>query len=178
MIALANEIWMEVSICQLQTEALIRIIILFRLMCSRDALGETYTPDNFGSKQNGHDWSYLAAAAEWQSSWKISISRPWGNPNQTWPSLSLKPASQPKNKLPNLTCNRPTSKTNKFLLLYVFLKVFYSALLWCVLSCFSCIPLFVTPWTVALQALLSMKFSKQEYWSGLPSSPLGDSSLI
>ena len=29
-----------------------------------------------------------------------------------------------------------------------------------------------TPWTVAHQALLSMKFSRQEYWSGLPlSSP-------
>ena len=26
----------------------------------------------------------------------------------------------------------------------------------------------VTPWTVAYQALLSMEFSKQEYWSGLP----------
>ena len=25
-----------------------------------------------------------------------------------------------------------------------------------------------TPWTVAHQALLSMKFSRQEYWSGLP----------
>ena len=28
--------------------------------------------------------------------------------------------------------------------------------------------LFVTPWTVAHQAPLSMGFSKQEYWSGLP----------
>ena len=28
--------------------------------------------------------------------------------------------------------------------------------------------LFVTPWTVALQAPLSMEFSKQEFWSGLP----------
>ena len=28
--------------------------------------------------------------------------------------------------------------------------------------------LFVTPWTVAHQALLSMEFSRQEYWSGLP----------
>ena len=27
---------------------------------------------------------------------------------------------------------------------------------------------FVTPWTVALQVPLSMKFSRQEYWSGLP----------
>ena len=26
---------------------------------------------------------------------------------------------------------------------------------------------FVTPWTVALQAPLSMGFSRQEYWSGL-----------
>ena len=25
-----------------------------------------------------------------------------------------------------------------------------------------------TPWTVAHQASLSMKFSRQEYWSGLP----------
>ena len=25
-----------------------------------------------------------------------------------------------------------------------------------------------TPWTVARQALLSMEFSRQEYWSGLP----------
>ena len=30
----------------------------------------------------------------------------------------------------------------------------------------------VTPWTVALQAPLSMEFSRQEHWSGLPfSSP-------
>ena len=27
---------------------------------------------------------------------------------------------------------------------------------------------FVTPWTVAHQAPLSMEFSRQEYWSGLP----------
>ena len=28
--------------------------------------------------------------------------------------------------------------------------------------------LFVTPWTVAHQAPLSMGFSRQEYWNGLP----------
>ena len=28
--------------------------------------------------------------------------------------------------------------------------------------------LFATPWTVACQSLLSMGFSRQEYWSGLP----------
>ena len=38
----------------------------------------------------------------------------------------------------------------------------------CMLSCFSSVRLFVTLWTVAGQAPLSMGFSKQEYWSGLP----------
>ena len=31
----------------------------------------------------------------------------------------------------------------------------------------------VTPWTVARQAPLSMGFSRQEYWSGLPRPPPG-----
>ena len=42
------------------------------------------------------------------------------------------------------------------------------------LSHFSRVLLFVTLWTVALQALLSMGFSRQEYWSGLPSPPPGN----
>ena len=33
---------------------------------------------------------------------------------------------------------------------------------------------FVIPWTVAPQAPLSMGFSRQEYWSGLPCPPPGD----
>ena len=41
----------------------------------------------------------------------------------------------------------------------------------CVLSP---VQLFKTPWTVACQAPLSMEFSRQEYWSGLPCPPLGD----
>ena len=32
----------------------------------------------------------------------------------------------------------------------------------------SCVQLFVTPWTIVHQAPLSMEFSRQEYWSGLP----------
>ena len=32
----------------------------------------------------------------------------------------------------------------------------------------------VTPWTVAHQAPLSMGFSRQEYWCGLPCPPPGD----
>ena len=34
--------------------------------------------------------------------------------------------------------------------------------------------LFVSSWTVARQAPLSMGFSRQEYWSGLPFPTLGD----
>ena len=46
-------------------------------------------------------------------------------------------------------------------------------LLLCLLSCFSRAQLCVTPWTVPHQAPLSMGFSRQEYWSGLPfPSPL------
>ena len=42
----------------------------------------------------------------------------------------------------------------------------------CVLSCFSRVQFFVTPWTVACQAPLSKGFSRQEYWSGLPCPPI------
>ena len=33
---------------------------------------------------------------------------------------------------------------------------------------------FVTPWTIAHQAPLSMAFSRQDYWSGLPFSTPGN----
>ena len=36
-----------------------------------------------------------------------------------------------------------------------------------IISC-CCVRLFVTPWTIDRQAPLSMEFSRQEYWSGLP----------
>ena len=42
------------------------------------------------------------------------------------------------------------------------------------LSSFSRVQLFATPWTVACQAPLSMGFSKQEYWSELSCSPPAD----
>ena len=38
----------------------------------------------------------------------------------------------------------------------------------CVLSRFSCVQLFVTLWTIAHQAPLSMELSRQDYWSVLP----------
>ena len=44
----------------------------------------------------------------------------------------------------------------------------------CVLSLFSRVRLFAAPWTVAYQVPLSMGFSRQEYWSGLPFPSPGD----
>ena len=38
----------------------------------------------------------------------------------------------------------------------------------------SCVQLFMTPWTVAHQAPLSMRFSRKEYWRGLPCPPSED----
>ena len=42
------------------------------------------------------------------------------------------------------------------------------------LSHFSCVLLSVTLWAVASQAPLSMGFSRQEYWNGLPFLPPGN----
>ena len=36
------------------------------------------------------------------------------------------------------------------------------------------VQLFTPPWTAALQASLSLEFSRQEYWSRLPFSTPGD----
>ena len=41
-------------------------------------------------------------------------------------------------------------------------------------SCFSHVQLFAMLWTVAHQAPLSMGFSMQEHWSGLPCPSPGD----
>ena len=41
-------------------------------------------------------------------------------------------------------------------------------------SCFSRVRLFVTLWTAAYQVPLSIGFSRQQYWSGLPCPPPGD----
>ena len=44
----------------------------------------------------------------------------------------------------------------------------------CMLSRFSCVWLLATLWTIAHQVPLSVGFSGQEYWSGLPWPPPGD----
>ena len=42
------------------------------------------------------------------------------------------------------------------------------------LSCFSSVRLFAILWLIACQAALSMGFSRQEHWSGLPLPSPGD----
>ena len=44
----------------------------------------------------------------------------------------------------------------------------------CVLRHFNCVRFFATLWTVARQAPLSVGFSRQEYWRGLPFPSPGD----
>ena len=38
----------------------------------------------------------------------------------------------------------------------------------------SCVRLFAAPWNIAYEAPLSLGFSRQEYWSGLPFPSPGD----
>ena len=64
-----------------------------------------------------------------------------------------------------------------FLLFFLLvMERFYELLtsLCCMLSRFSRVRLLATPWTVSHQAPLSMGFSRQEYWDGLPCPPPGD----
>ena len=56
------------------------------------------------------------------------------------------------------------------LVLWEILPVSLSLLL--LLSLFSCVQLCATPWTAAHQAPLPIEFSRQEYWSGVPSPSL------
>ena len=44
----------------------------------------------------------------------------------------------------------------------------------CMLSCFSCVRLFVILWTVTCRDPLSLGFSRQEYGSEMPCPPPGD----
>ena len=70
-------------------------------------------------------------------------------PNLTELSSNPSPASQGLQITPTLLASLPASATVK-------------------VKSLSRVRLFATPWTVAHQASLSMGFSRQEYWSGLP----------
>ena len=58
------------------------------------------------------------------------------------------------------TCLYKEGRKNACLSLYIFSEQLS--------LCPRCVPLFVTPWTAALQAPLSMGIPRQKYWNELP----------
>ena len=92
--------------------------------------------------------------------WLFAI--PWTAAHQ--PSLSITNSQS----LPKLMSIESVMPSNHFILRCPLL------LLPSIFPSISHVQLFVTPWTVACQAPLSMGFSRQEYWSGLPCPPPGD----
>ena len=74
---------------------------------------------------------------------------------------------------------RNLSIENRLLTFYVSGYVPWTIYMWimvlvCVLNHFSLVQLFATLWAVACHAPLSMGFSRQKYWSGLPCPLPGD----
>ena len=63
-------------------------------------------------------------------------------------------------------------KWNKtYNLVNTYMSIHIASLKWCTVTSHCelvCVRLSATPWTVARQAPLSVGFSGQEYWSGLP----------
>ena len=79
-----------------------------------------------------------------------------------------------KNEQPWLISNLK-GKTFTVSSLNTWLQTFsYRLVCVCVCQLLSCVQLFATPQTVAYQAPLSMGFSRQECWSGLPFPSPGD----
>ena len=71
-------------------------------------------------------------------------------------------------------CTLVLGKHVAVLHLEMYTKSYMNILTTCVLSHFSHVWPFVTQWTTALQAPLSMGFSRQEHWSVLPFFSSGD----
>ena len=61
-------------------------------------------------------------------------------------------------------------------IIVAYIPMLHACVCVCSLNCFSHAWHFATLWTITSQAPLSMGFSRQEYWSGLPCLPPGESS--
>jgi len=87
-------------------------------------------------------------------------------------SISLQniPITPPKNNAIPIKQARPISPSLQPLAM----NLPYVSVCCCYACMLCCVWLFSTPQTVAHQDPLSMGFSRQEYWSGLPFPPLGD----
>ena len=100
---------------------------------------------SMGSHRVGHDWSDLAAADGWGG-------------NRSWKEVQEEGDFYLHTVIHFIVEQKPTHHCK---------ATIHAQFL-------SCVQLFETPWTVAHQAPLSMEFSRQEYWSGLPFPPPGD----
>lgn len=108
-LALANGPWIQVSVCQLQAEALIGIPYFFSDSCIPRMHYEKGIPGSFGSKENEKACGvYLNAV--------YSLERIPAKTSQAQPSHSLKQSSQ---------ANNLQTKKIKFFLLYALLKQFF-----------------------------------------------------
>ena len=92
------------------------------------------------------------------------------NPEVTTASVQTTPFPSPPATVAGgcyyeVNASKKEMKPNKACECEFFQPVFGTLLL---LSSFSRVRLCVTPWTTAYQASLSMGFSRQEHWSGLP----------
>ena len=71
----------------------------------------------------------------------------------------------------------PGKPINIYILkLYIYIICKYIYIIYVKVKSLSRVQLFATPWTVAHQVPLSMEFTRQEYWNGLPFSSPGESS--
>ena len=93
-------------------------------------------------------------------------SQTWANSSQTQDFLETRPQIWKHNSMFYL----PVHSLGFNTILYDS-QVLHSI---CILSHFSHVRLFATPWTGARQAPLSMGYPRQEYWSGVPCCPPGD----
>ena len=100
---------------------------------------------------------------EWLTAWMSLPMMLWYSPNPLG-SLPLITASQSLS-------SHPHASLHFSLLLFVCLHILLS---YCKFLPLSRARLFVTPWTAAHQAPLSMRSSRQETWSGAPFSFPGD----
>ena len=76
--------------------------------------------------------------------------------------------------LQHLLTSPPWIPLDDYLVIYLSLFIYMCVCAACLITHFSCAQLDVTPWTVVYQAPLSMGFSRQAYWRGLPCPPPGD----
>ena len=129
-------------------------------LCNRFSLeGRGYNDFDFAMMESTNNWAHASAPGE-----NLNSSGPAG------PSSYLDSKTSPGASFGIVTTDISEQCVCVCVCVCVWVSVCVHA---CVPSHFSCVWLFVIPWTVAHQAPLSMGFSRQE-WSGLPWLPPGD----